>query len=210
VLIYFPGLGHTFVADQLQRSLDSVAHDWTANSLFPKISRQLNALASSITGVEPMNPLLNSIPPSQVQPSTSSAQQSNTQAANTSSSIIATSGFQNTIPEATTSTSNFALSYPTVSLQPNNINPSFTSSSPFSMQVVNIKATCLQPTDETDADDLFNFAPVSSFRSDLVSPAQLAVLNQNPDINLKRSRSSPTFTFRFPSRKQWFDISKSF
>lgn len=44
--------GHTFVADQLQRSLDSVANDWLGNDHFPAISRQLNALVSNITGVE--------------------------------------------------------------------------------------------------------------------------------------------------------------
>lgn len=154
-----------------------------------------------------MNPLLNSIPPSQVQPSTSSVQQASSQTVNSSSSIMATPGFQNPLPEPTTSTSNFALNFPTVSLQPPSVNPSFTSiGAPFSMQILNIKATCLQPTDESIADDLFNFAPISSFRSDLISPAQLAVLNQNPDLTLKRNRGSPTFTFRYPSRKQWFDV----
>lgn len=160
-----------------------------------------------------MNPLLNSIPPSQAQPYSGSSAQQSTQPLSqpaASTSIIAPSSFQNPIPPPISNNQpmSFALSYPNVTYQPSsNINSSaFLGAPPFTIQSVNIKTTILQPDDSPDPDDLFNFAPVASFRSDLVSPAQFAILNQNPDVASRRNRSSLTFSYRFSSRKQWFDI----
>lgn len=214
-------LGHTFVADQLQRSLDSISNNWPGQTNFENLSGKLNALSSSITGIEPMNPLLNSTPPAQIpltqSNDSSSNQGNNNQGLPQNAASACTSSFHGSILPPTTSsnqqqTQSFGLKYPTVSMQSTNAvnnNPPFgvPNAQIVSMQIVNIKNSCLQPTNTpTEIDELYNFGPVSTIRSDAISPAQLSLLNQNLDLNNKRSNRNPPFTYRFPPKKQWFDL----
>lgn len=195
--------GHSFIADQLQYSLDLVAK-WPAQNKFSTITKQIETLVSNITGVEPMNPLLNTNPPSQIQ--TSSTQNSTT--SDPTIACPSSSGFQETTPTSTEKPA-FALKYPTVSMQSpaSSTNmPPFGPNAPIvSMQIVNIKSTCLNSGDNQPVEELYNFAPVATVRSDNISPAQLSLLNQNIDITSKRNRT-PSFTYRFPPKKSWFHL----
>ncbi|KAI6178303.1 UBC core domain-containing protein [Aphelenchoides besseyi] len=212
--------GHTFISEQLQLALDSCSQDWLANTRFPMMSRQLTALASHITGVEPSNPLLNTAVPAAIQqpsntqtgPSSSSSRyNSATQSIGQSStSLLGPANFNANNPQNSSNQSPpFALTCPSVSYQPSNnqSNPR-----PFSAHLAHSHYLQMPPMTKSflrpsivELDEIFNFSPVATFRSDSIAPSQLSVLTTGHQDYSKRSRNS-TFTYKFMPKKQWVDV----